>query len=191
MTTRARLICYGILVVILILAALAAWQAWGPSKPSGTASVIATESSAVRYAPKAAVTIKAPVKVYRGESKANLKLPELVIADSHKEVLAASQVSGNLRPQTVSTVIDTETGAVTTYTKVDPYPWLAVENRGSIGLAYGYKYSRVIGAHAPGPVGRLTVDYDLIRIKAFTVGGTATADSDSTAFAGVQLKYQW
>lgn len=182
---------YLAIAAILILAGLAAWQAWGPVKPSGTASVIATEAPAVRYAPKASVTIKAPVKVYRGESKANLKLPAPVIADEHKEVLAASQVKSDLHPQTISTVVDTETGAVTTYTKIDPYPWLGIENRGSIGLAYGYKYSRVIGAHAPGPVGRLTVDYDLIRIKAFTVGGTATADSDSTAFAGVQLKYQW
>lgn len=178
-----------VVFLLVILALLAAWDKWGAVKPTGTASVIATEAPAVRYAPKASVAIKAPVKVYRGESKANLKLPPLVMADSHKEVLAASQVSGNLRPQTISTVIDTETGDVKTYVKEDPYPWVAFEPRGSIGIAYGKKYSHL--GHDSATVGRLMLDYEVVRLKALKLGLTATVDSDSTAFAGVSLSYKF
>lgn len=170
-------------------------------KPVGSDSVIAVEAPAVRKAPTKKVVIKAPVRAFQGDTKANLKLPPLVQADANKEVIAASQVKSDLRPQTVSTVVDKETGDVQTFVKTDPYPWLAVETRGDIRLSYGYKYragvplmagqSAIITGGSLNTVGRLQLTYDALRIKAFTVGIVATVDTDRDAFAGVGLSYKW
>lgn len=159
------------------------------TKPVGGASTPAVEAPAVRNAPRVPVSIKAPVVTLQGDSKARLKLPEAVIADKNEQVIAASQVKGDLHPQTVSTVIDTETGKVTSFTKIDPYPWFAVETRGNVGVAYGYKFRSLLPeAHA---VTRLQLGYDVVRVKALTVGVTATVDTDRDAFVGVGVKYQW
>jgi hypothetical protein len=168
---------------------LALYDAYRKPVPVGGASVPAVAAPAVRGAPKVKVVVKAPVTTLQGGSKADLKLPAAVIADEHKQVIDASQVRSSLRPQTVSTVIDTETGDVKTYVKTDPYPWLAIETRGEIGVAYGYKYSST--THAPAQVGRLQFSYDAVRVKALTIGVTATLDTDRDAFAGVAIKYKW
>lgn len=159
------------------------------TRPAGSDSVIATKAPAVKREPTKLVTIKAPVKAYQGKTKAQLKLPAAVQADGHQQVIAASQVKAGLRPQTVSTVADTETGAVSTYVKTDPYPWFAVETRGEARVAYGYKFTPA--AHALAPVVRLQVGYDVVRIKALTAGVLATLDTDGAGFVGVGMAYRW
>lgn len=178
----------GAIGVLLILAGFAAYDHYS-DRPVGSASVVATIAPAVRSEPVVPVTIKAPVKAYEGKTKARLKLPAAVQADEHEQVIAASQVKSDLRPQTVSTTIDTETGEVKSYVKTDPYPWFAVETRGEVKLAYGYKYTPSL--HQTLPVGRLQVNYDVVRVKMFTFGVTASADTDSTAFVGVAASYKF
>lgn len=189
MSTRNELIAAGVIAVLLILVALNLWEKYSAPRPAGSVSVIAAVSPALRKAPTAKVPIKAPVTVYRGQTKANLKLPAAVIADEHREVVAASQVAADLHPQTVSTVINTETGAVETFVKTDPYPWLAIEARGEISGAYGYKFKS--GELGSRPVARLQVKYDLLRVKALTVGAVASVDSDRDAFAGIGVSYKF
>lgn len=158
-------------------------------RPVGSDSVIAEVAPAVKRAPVVPVAIKAPVKTFQGKAKANLKLPAAVQADPQQQVIAASQVKADLRPQTVSTVINTETGAVQTYVKTDPYPWFAVETRGVAQVMYGYKIDAA--TRSPKPVARLHVGYDVVRVKALTVGVVGTLDSDQTAFVGVGVSYRW
>lgn len=158
-------------------------------RPVGSDSVIADVSPIVRRAPVVPVTIKAPVKTYQGDTKKNLKLPAAVQADPQQQVIAASQVRADLHPQTVSTVVNTETGAVQTYVKTDPYPWFAVETRGVAQVAYGFKYD--VRRLEPKTVARLHVGYDVIRVKALTAGVVATLDSDQTGFVGVGVSYRW
>lgn len=177
------------LTILLAVIAGSLYYFWPAPKPVGGPSVPAVVAPAVKKAPVVKRIIKEPVKVYAGESKANLKLPASMIADDRQQVIAASQVRAELRPQTVSTVVNTETGAVESFVKQDPYPWLAVEARGEVKLAYGYKHNANTGAS--GPVVRLQVGYDVVRIKALTVGVLATVDSDRDAFAGVALTYRW
>lgn len=158
-------------------------------RPVGSESIIARVAPAVTRQPTAKVTIKAPVVAYQGKTKANLKLPDAVQKDEKEQVIAASEVKGDLHPQTVSTVVNTETGQVQTFVKTDPYPWLAIENRGSITMAYGLKYQSF--DHASHAVGRLQVGYDVLRVKALTVGITGTLDTDRDAFVGVGISYRW
>lgn len=158
-------------------------------RPIGSDSVLAEKSPIVRKAPTAQVPIKGKVTVYQGRTKTNLKLPATVIADEQQQVIAASQVKADLRPQTVSTVINTETGQVQTYVKTDPYPWFAIETRGVATVAYGYKFDA--RKHTTQPVARLQVGYDVVRVKALTAGVVATLDSDRDAFVGVGISYRW
>jgi hypothetical protein len=158
-------------------------------RPVGSDSVIATPSPVLRRAPVVPVSIKAPVRTYQGATKTNLKLPAAVITDPQQQVIAASQVRADLRPQTVSTVINTETGKVETFVKTDPYPWLAWEPRGEARVAYGYKFDA--RRHDVKPVARLQVGYDVVRVKALTIGVTATLDSDRDVFLGVGVAYRW
>lgn len=187
---RTKLEIFGAAALVFLIAA-AAYIIYDhlADRPVGSESTIAKVAPAVERQPTSTAIIKVPVKTYVGKTKANLKLPAAVQSDDKQQVIGASQVSSNLRPQTVSTVVNTETGEVQTYVKTDPYPWFAVETRGELKLAYGYKYNHVM--HDSAPVGRLQFGYDVVRIKTFTVGVTATADSDSTAFAGVGLTYRW
>lgn len=180
----------GVVAVLSILGiGYVLYDVLGVPRPVGSVSVVATPAPALHMAPTVSTPIKAPVKTYRGKTKTNLKLPDKVIADDKQQVIAASQVKSSLRPQTVSTVIDTDTGAVTSYTKTDPYPWFAVETRGEAKVAYGYKYNHSVGV--PAPVARLQLSYDAIRIKALTAGITATVDSDRDSFVGIGLSYKW
>lgn len=188
MRTKLEILGTGAILFIIIAAGYIVYDHFA-DRPVGSESTIAKVAPAVARQPTSTAVIKAPVKTYVGKTKANLKLPAAVQADDRQQVIAASQVKNELRPQTVSTVVNTETGEVQTFVKTDPYPWFAVETRGELKLAYGYKYNHVM--HDSAPVARLQVGYDVVRIKAFTVGVTATVDSDSTAFAGVGLTYRW
>lgn len=178
------------LAIGLLFAAIAfmAWEYTKPA-PAGGPSVIATEAPAVKGAPRKKVAVKAPVEIIGGDAKKNTNLPESIQKDDNEQVVASSQNKANLRPTTTTTVLNVETGKFDTFVKTDSYPWLAYEPRGSIGLAYGFKYSHVM--HASQTVGRLQADYELVRVKAFKLGLTGSVDSDSTAFVGVGVKYQW
>lgn len=178
-----------LLVMVVGSVGYALWDVLSAPRPVGGDSVIATEAPAVRKVTTEQVVIKAPVKAFKGRTKANLKLPAAVQADPKQEVIAASQVKSALRPQTVSTVVNTETGKVETFVKTDPYPWLALETRGEIRLAHGYKW-KVINPAAE-RVTRLQINYDVVRVKALTVGVTGTLDTDRDAFVGVGLSYKW
>lgn len=165
------------------------WQNYKPAAPAGGDSVPVQSSPVVKKAPVVAVAIKAPVKTFQGQTKVQLKLPPIIIADAAEQVIAASKVTADLHPQTVTTVINTDTGAVQSFVKTEPYPWLAIENRGEASVIYGYKFRA--GDFVPKPVGRLQVKYDAVRVKALTVGVTASVDSDRDAFAGVSVSYKW
>lgn len=178
----------GVALLVLLLS-IGTYELFKPNTMFESPSVPATVAPEVKGAPVVEVAIKAPVKTYQGKTKAKLKLPAAVVTDDKTQVIAASQVKSDLHPQTVSTTINTDTGAVESYVKPEPYPWFAVETRGAISAAYGYKYSHVTNTVAP--VGRVTVAYDVIRIKALTLGVQATADTDRDAFAGVAITYRW
>lgn len=185
-----QLISEVMLVLVLAGVGYVLWEKYNISKPPASGeSVIATVAPAISNAPTVAVTIKAPVRAFQGKTKEKLKLPEAVQKDPDQQVIAASQVQADLHPQTVSTVVNTETGKVETFVKIDPYPWLAIENRGEIKMLYGMKYQSF--DHATHQVGRLQFGYDAVRVKALTVGITGTLDTDRDAFLGVGVSYKW
>lgn len=195
MSDRTKVIIHAI--EFLLILAIAGWLyfTYNPVPPSSGESVIAKQAPAVKREPTKEVVIKAPVKAYVGKTKANLKLPDAIQKDDKEQVIAATQSAPSLRPTTTSTVINTETGEVQTFTKVDPYPWLAWEPRGEIGIAYGYKSTLRCASFQCDTdakrVARLQFGFDAIRIKALTAGVVITADSDRDVFAGARVRFQW
>ena len=102
--------------------------------------------------------------------------------------MPASRVPSSPRPQTVTTVIDTATGESQSFVKVDPYPWFAIEARGMAQLAVGYRFDR---DGLPRQIVRLGAGYDLVRVKALTIGAVGTVDSDGQTFIGAAVTYRW
>ena len=153
---------------------------------AGGPSIEATPAPEVRSAPSTRVP-SAPVRVYTGDTKAKLKLPPEVIVNPNQQVIAATRVPADPRPQTVTTVIDTATGDSQSYVKVDPYPLFAIEARGEASLAYGLKLRNGIQTQ----VARAQISYDVVRVKALTVGVVGSADSDGDAFIGARVAYRW
>ena len=181
LSTAAVLGIAGFLFVSLVMPVLF------PSKPSEV-SVPATPAPEVKKAPTKQVAIKKPVKVYDDKVKFKLKLPEPVVKSEDQHVLAATQVKGSDRPQTVTTVIDEKTGESQTFVKSDPYPWLALENKAEVRMSYGYRYD---GSGSVKTIGRLQFTYDALRVKALVLGPTAQIDTDGRAFVGVGVAYRW
>lgn len=184
---------YGLSTAAILIGAGFLFVAFGmpllfPTKPSEV-SVPATPAPEVKKAPTKRAQVKQPVTVYDDSTKFKLKLPEPVAKNPDQHVLAATQVKGNDRPQTVTTVIDEKTGEVNTYTKTDPYPWLAIENKAEVRMSYGYRYSAL--TNRVQPVGRLAFSYDALRVKALVLGPTAQIDTDGQGFVGLGVAYRW
>lgn len=125
------------------------------------------------------------VQVYKPEAKRKISLPEAVRKNPKAHVVASSDVPATDRDKRLSTVLDTETGAVDTYTEVLAAPWLRPEARGEVGLYAGIKPGQ------PGMTGRLQARYDVLQIKGAHVGAIGSLDSDGETFAGVGLSYRW
>lgn len=124
------------------------------------------------------------VKVYAPAAKKRLNLPAAVQQDPHTHVLTATRVPADDHPQTVTTLIDDQTGAETTLVRREPLPWLAAEQRGELRLDYGTKG----GVRR---VGRLTFQEDLLQMKAVHAGVNATLDTDGEYFIGGGVAYKW
>lgn len=162
-----------------------------PSRPVATPRV-ATVAPEVRrvetevITPKSIVVYKAPAKKKLAAAGA---IPKSLEVDTNVAVVAASRVPARERATTVTTTLNTVTGATETYVADAPRPWVALENRGSVSLDYGLKldYRNL----APKQVVRLTVREDLVQLKALHLGLVVSGDSDGTAFAGVGLSYRW
>lgn len=146
-----------------------------PSMPAPVASELrkeATESVAVTS-----------VQAFAPATKQKLWLPPAVQASTDAHVVAATQVPSTLRPQTVTAVLDTHTGATSLYIRNDPLPWIALEQHGELSLSRGFRSDIQIY--------RATFREDVLQIKAAHLGVVGSVDSDGQWFAGVGIRIGW
>lgn len=183
-----------LLVAVALAVVLIGWANYTintPDKPPVNVSVPATPAPEVKLAPKIPVKVKKPVKVYSGGAalKDGLHLPAVVVDDQDKQVIASSQVKADDHPQTVTTLINTETGESETYVKRDPLPWIAWSDRGSVGMYAGIKSGE--------PTVRLQAHQELFTVKAIRFGAVASVDqpingpAGTDYFVGVGLEYRF
>lgn len=158
--------------------------------PPNNVSVPARIAPEIKRETTVATPIKAgTVQTYKPAMKAKLKLPDSVIRNDAQAVIAASQVKPNDHPQTVTTVIDAETGETETYVKEDPLPWLDWDTRGEAGLYLGLKNGETAA--------RLEVRQGVLAIKSAHLGVIASADQPLTGplradyFVGAGVWMRW
>lgn len=129
------------------------------------------------------------VKVFKPAAKAKLRLPEAVITDNAKHVIAAAVVRADDHQQTVTTVLDASTGESKTYVKEEPLPWLALDTHGEAGIYGGLKNGMAAA--------RLEVRQGLFQVKAVHVGAIASLDQPlsgpikADSFVGIGVWYRW
>jgi len=171
-----------ILLIILAAIAVLAWLHFKPVPQPVGAPTIAKQ--APQLAGVQTETIKPPsVVVFKQTAKKKLFLPQPVQDDPHQHVLASSRIPANLHPQTITTTIDDTTGKPSTYVTVEPLPWLAVKYTGSARIDYGYR-----GADR---IWRLSGHQDMIQVKAWAGGISASIDSDGQHFIGLGAGCNW
>lgn len=141
-------------------------------------NVPATPAPEVKKVETIAKPIKSKtVKVYPATVKKKIKLPEVVLENPAMEVIASSQVKADDRPQTVTTLINTDTGESQTFVKRDPLPWLDFNKRGEAGMYMGIKNGE--------PTIRLEAKQNVFQVKALNFGVTASIDQPLGGAQGV------
>ena len=167
-------------IALVFCAACAAWWVMRPSPPPPIA--LATPAPQVASIPTLTIH-PAQVTVLAPKAKARLNLPVAVRDDPGQHVVAASRVDADLRPHTITSVLDADTGQVTTYDQAEPLPWLGITRRGEIGLAYGFRQGQ--------PMGRLYLHQGLLDLKALRISGIAHLDQDGQWYTGISLAYRY
>lgn len=185
----------GYIALILVCAVFViGWMAHDRhTSPEVGTTVIATPAPEVKNVPKVGVTIKPPVKVYKGGAslKKEIGLPAEVVQSDTQQIIASSKIdAADDHPHTVTTVIDTETGESQTYVRTDPLPWLAWDDRGGIGMYAGIKN----GASTI----RLQARQGIFSVKAMHIGLVASIDQPVVStptlpeyFIGIGVEYRW
>lgn len=173
----------GVELVCGLIAAVVIWTlANHPSAPVN-APMAAHVNPEVVHTPKVEAR-PAKVMVYAPKAKEQVALPAEVKNDPAVAILESSKISANEHPQTVTTVLDQNTGETKTFVTVDPLPWIAAENKRQLALGYGYTNGAV-------RVGRLIFADELIQIKALHMGVTTSIDTDGRYFAGLTVSYHF
>lgn len=133
--------------------------------------------------PKVSIQPK-QIIVYSTPVKKHLGLPTEARANNDIVVVAASRVPSDLHPQTVTTLLDQNTGEFQTLVRREPYSWLAAEQSGELRVDYGIKNGMV-------RIGRLSLHEDLMQLSALHLGVSAALDTDRQFFAGAGVEWKW
>ena len=129
------------------------------------------------------------VKAYPASVKNALKLPQTALDNPVLEVIASTQVPADKRKQTITSLLNTETGEVETYARRDPLPWIAAQPSGQAGLFYLQRQH--------GQVLQLSAQQSLVQIKGVHVGvkgsieQPVTGPGETAWAAGVGVWVEW
>lgn len=168
-------------VIGAALAAIAIWFASirheavpaAPARQSPALAAIAT----VEVRPK-------QVTAYAPGAKAKLRLPSSMVQNDAVVVLDSSKLPESDHTQTVTTVLDVDSGTPSTLVSVDPYPLLQFESHKAVGFSYGM-------TNGGNWLGLTTFSDDLIQVKAVHFGVNGSIDTNGMVFVGVGASYVW
>lgn len=124
------------------------------------------------------------VMAYPAKVKEKAALPDSMKQDPNIVVLDSSRVEASDRDQTVTSTLNTQTGAVETIVSEDPDPWFQLEAKNEARLSYGIK-------NGMKTVGRASVSADMLEIKSVHFGVNGSLDTDGAYFAGAGIAYKW
>lgn len=168
-------------ILMILVAGIVLWMLKPNPEPVGEWHS-AEPDKRLKDVPKKDIT-PPKVPVYAGKAKDKLKLPDDVKDDPNKYVLTSTKLPNDTHQQTVTTVIDSETGEVQTFTRREPLPWLAVEQTGEIGIGYGFKNGQ--------KAGHLFAREELLQIKAAHLGAGVHLFTDGTNMVELTMAVKW
>jgi hypothetical protein len=175
------LVVFGTILVAVLLVTYGvvfygAFKHKQPPAPVGL-NVVATPAPEVKKQPQIDKPIKAKtVKVYPAAVKNTIKLPEIIQDNPALDVIASNQVPADDHPQTITTLINTDTGESQTFVKRDPLPWLALDPHGEAGLYMGIKNGE--------PTARLEVKQGAFQVKTLHFGVIGSVDQPISGVQG-------
>lgn len=178
----------GLVVGAIIASCFMLTQCSPPAPAPAATPVLAKVNPEVKREVKVDTPLRTPsksVKAYPASVKNKLVLPKEVLDDEAAQVLDSTELASSEKRQIVSTILDTETGATTSYVTAAPSPWLALEDRGQLSLDYGIKRG------SREPVARLNLRQDVLQIKRLHLGASASAYSDGDYFVGIGGSIRW
>jgi hypothetical protein len=172
-------------VLMLLVLGLKFWRSFaGEPEPARARDVatVATQAPQIEAVPVDWIVPPKPVKTYAPKAKAAVKLPQAVQADAAAVVLQSSRVAASDRPQTVTAVLDTETGETRQYVVDEPLPWLDTTVRSDAGVYLGLKRGE--------PTIRAQARAQIAQVKELRLGALASADMPLNGERpGVQAEY--
>lgn len=179
----------GLVVLVCALALLVLglkfWASFtGTPEPARARDVatVATQAPQIEAAPVEWIVPPKPLKTYAPKAKAAVKLPQPVQADAAAVVLQSSRIAASDRPQTVTAVLDTETGETRQYVVDEPLPWLDTTVRSDAGVYLGLKRGE--------PTIRAQARAQIAQVKELRLGALASADMPLNGERpGVQAEY--
>lgn len=178
--------------VLLGLAALAAgvllWFGLQQDRAPVNTAQIATPAPEVAHEDKAGVPVKfQSIQAYSNAAKAKLPIPAAAREKTQLKAVAASRVAADDHPNTITTLVDADTGATTTYVNREPMPFMALDTASEAALYYGWRNG----------VGALRVDVRqaLFTVKSVHVGIIGSLDQPrggaTGTFLGVGVWVRW
>lgn len=176
-----------VLVCVLMLGVLGLkfWRSFiGEPEPARARDVatVATQTPQIEAVPVDWIVPPKPLKTYAPKAKAAVKLPQAVQADTAAVVLQSSRVAASGRAQTVTAVLDTETGETRQYVVDEPLPWLDTTVRSDAGVYLGLKRGE--------PTIRAQARAQIAQVKELRLGALASADMPLNGERpGVQAEY--
>lgn len=167
--------------MLLGLAALAAgvllWFGLQQDRAPVNTAQIATPAPQVAHEDKADTPVKTKtIQAYSNSAKARLPIPAAAREKTSLMAVAASRVEADDHPNTITTLVDADTGATTTYINREPMPFLARETTSEAALYYGWRNG--VGAI------RVDVRQALFTVKSVHVGIIGSLDQPRGAVVG-------
>lgn len=182
---KANFTGIGIIIgVILAVLMFGGWNIYRAIQPSTLVAAIAPPAKSTagdKKETKACTTIEA----YTPKIKKKLELPESVQKDDNISVIATADTPRDGRPYIASALLNLSTGVGEIAFTPQPYPWLAFNRRGALGVAYGFK------DNADGFVTRLYGRLDLMQVKRLHAGLLGDIDNAGGWYGGGFVEIRW
>lgn len=184
-----------LLIVLLLVNVGLAGYLWMQTNSNNQAAPVnvqvpATPAKEVAKAKTVSKPLKTTtVEVYPASVKGALKLPDTALDNPALDIVASTQVKADKRPQTITTLLNTETGEFKTYARRDPLPWIAAQPSGQAGLFYLQRQH--------GQVLQLSAQQSLVQVKGLHLGIKGSVEQPvsgpgETAWAaGVGVWMEW
>ena len=175
-----------ILFIVAALAIASALYAWYRPQPviNKTEYVNVPQIKEVVRIKRIEVPVEKVVTIEKQVVVEKLKLPEAILKDEAKQIVATGEITPYEGVTNVVAVLDTKSGESEIIAKQKPLSLIAFENKKEIGVRYGVNATK-------GLQGDLYGRWDFLRVGSSHLGVYAEVNSRAEAKAMLSVGYRW